>query len=221
MIRRVTNQMGAVCIKTVDSWMGVSNHTDSIPTILGQEVWDVLQENIHSLERFSKMLFEGLTWKGYLLDGLCQYCGKHDVGRPCSVNRDLYNRTNDKNEIVALDPNSKGHKHIKYLPVVTLEDEAVQGYWARWIYVIDVKKELLEIFVSVIGEGTNCRNKDKAVCANYRYFPLGLFNLNGEEPDWDEIERKACSVIKYYYEKSIEHINSKNIHIIGNNEEKK
>jgi hypothetical protein len=36
----------------------------------------------------------------------------------------------------------------------------------------------------------------------YQYFPIGIYNLHGEEPNWEDIENRGIQVAKGFWERN-------------------
>ncbi len=213
LVGQPTRKRGAVAIKTDfgDTWIGVYINDGSNPFIFGSQIWSMLQENWQGLERWAKSLLECGYWEEFLNDGICPYCGKYGVGQPHLISGNVLNKYRGYGpDSMAPDPNCSGHTHLPAMPTLSSVNEERDGLWIEWAYVLDVKTYSLEIFRAVRAGGTVIVTQPSLIVnlpglkrkqPKYRYFPMGIFNLMGDEPDWNEIERKGLNVSKYYHNK--------------------
>lgn len=197
---------GAVGIRTgPNKWEGVFVSDDSNPVAFTEQLWQMLQENWQSLGRWGEELLEYGYWDEYMNDGICPYCGKSDVGQPHKINGLIHKQYLSGKFIP--DPQAISHTHLKSSKVLS-KNAKVDGLWIEWVYIIDPKTYSLEVLRAVYtGEFFMAKRKSLADVEVsfrqpiYRYFPLKLFSLLGDEPDWQTVEQQGLSVSRYYHEK--------------------
>jgi hypothetical protein len=182
-------------------FVGVYHAKECEPTKLGQELWYILQENWKCLSNFASNLLQYGYWDDYINDGICRYCGKHDVGHCNSATGSLMVELGAGK--IAPDPLSLNHTHVPSNPIVLSENAEQDGLYLQWVYVVDPKRYTMEIFRSVRKRGT-CISviKGKKHRQNaYQYFPVGIFSLHDSMPDWEEVEQRGLDFSKFYHNK--------------------
>jgi len=202
---------GGVTIRNKKGFSGLYSEYKSEPTKLGLELWLILQENWKSLGRLAGQMLQYGYWEDYLNDGICLYCGKHDVGHCNSASGDLVVKMREGE--IAPDPLALKHTHVPSTPMVSSENEEQDGLHLQWIYVIDPENSTLEVLKSVRKRGTcisMIRNR-KYRQESYQYFPVGIFSLHDNMPDWDEVEQRGLDFAKFYHEKYQAHQTLKNL----------
>ena len=197
-----TRIKGAVSIRQGKGWKGVFKLSNSNPMVFGEQLWETLQENWQVLNRFGTELLKYGFWEEYETGGLCPFCGKHK-GYPMKISGTLIRDYQDK--IFFPDPEMKNHSHsTQRKAFINSKDAKEDGLWLEWIYVIDPKTYSLEVLKSVRAKGFHYR-KDlfnrKAKQDNYQYFPIGLFSLLGDEPNWEFMEKQGRGFSSFYYNK--------------------
>lgn len=196
-----TTSRGIVGIATEQGWQGRSNFGENRPTFFGHDIWIILQENWNCLHRWSEELLKFGTWNEYLTGGFCEYCGKYDLGCAVDVRGNLEWEIQEGK--LAPDPERKRHSHVPFKPSITDKTFKKAGIFFDWIYIIKPQDYMLYIFKSVRKEGNIVVQKGERKWNQpvYRCFPIGMFSLLGNEPDWESIENKGAHAARYYYKK--------------------
>lgn len=176
---------GCVALRTEDgSWQGVYNHYDSYPTSLGERLWKHLKWEV-DVKVFEHRLLRYGTWDGYTNKGVCEYCGQQE-GNPHTINGkimpsyDGYDRleTDIQENIKETgypDPDAEYHDHTD-AENAQLNPENVDPVFIEWVYVVDPDSREVEILASNMSE---------------EYETVEIVDLDGDEPDWEEIEKSA------------------------------
>jgi len=198
------NRFSAVAIQQDygRNWAGVVHPVETTPNDFGPVLWEHLQDNFNSLDRFSRMLLSCNSWQEYVDNGLCPYCGKHDVGAPVSIRGNLFVQV--KNGILAPDKDAQFHRHVTNTPKVYANSGYKIGLWADWVYLIHPKDYTLEVLKSVITDGTHTIDIDGLLPIpqnNFRYYSLAFFSMFKEEPDWKALARHGDEISQYYFDR--------------------
>lgn len=89
------------------------------------------------------------------------------------------------------DPEAQHHQHGDLSDKITSDDS--DPLFIEWVYVVDVEKRTLEVLASHRGRGykslTNWKG-EKYQEPQYVHFSVGVFSLDGSEPDWEAIEKR-------------------------------
>lgn len=91
------------------------------------------------------------------------------------------------------DPEAKYHQHGDLTNLMT--NENTDALFTEWVYIIDPTKRVLEILAHRRAEGTHTESSD---CGgyhewqqpNYEHHLLAAFAIDGDEPDWKELENR-------------------------------
>lgn len=195
------NKRGAVGVRDGEFWRASYNFADSTPTVFGPEVWARLQENWQSLTSWGKDLLQYGYWDEYINDGYCPYCGKFDIGQPYNIQMSQLKAI--ENGILAPDPQSKRHCHKPKAGPISSLNEAIEGLWVEWLYIVNPKDYMLEVIRSVRDKGSFTARKGERKWEQpfYRYHSIGLYSLFNDEPDWERIQHLGLASSAYYYEK--------------------
>jgi len=216
---------GCVGVKTGNlEWRGIYNHWDSYPTGLGKDVWDYLHSDGVDLDQFCKEILEYTDWREFLNKGVCPYCGKKGVGQPCNISgriygwdkngRELFEKTIEQCEDKEIrenliktgypDPEAKYHSHHNKKAGILSKNAKYDALFIEWAYIIDPALRQLEIYKGVRAKGYHyvegIRGKFKE--NNYQYVIVAVIDLDGDEPDWEAIEKRGYELSdrawKYY-----------------------
>lgn len=211
---------GCVALKKESGWEGVYNHYDSYPTCLGSELWKRIQEE--GISKFAGSLLNFTTWRGYLSNGECKYCGKKGLGQPHSIQGEIMGFDSDvginpspeiKKNIRSTgypDPKAEYHEHEldgdTSVESTHITNENPDPLFIEWVYIIDPDEKTLKILTnrgktSDIGEPVDepwLRDDgywEYGHCA-YRHARIALVSLDGSEPDWNLIQEieKAIAI---------------------------
>jgi len=194
---------GCVAVKTGEnSWRGVYNHCDSYPTYLGREVWAILHD-YSTNKQFCDELLQFDDWRNFLNEGICEYCGKrtsqpHSISIPiCGFDSEYQISPRNEEEVKMLmdyrntgypDPEAKYHKHnTEDLINIQITNETTEPLWHEWVYVIDVEKNKIEVLYSRLVED-ELPDQIKYEKSNYAHFKAAEIDIDGPEPNWEEIE---------------------------------
>ena len=93
------------------------------------------------------------------------------------------------------DPESKHHGHGELTDKITSEDS--DPLFIEWVYVVKVKKHQMDILCSVMDAGTHKEkigNGSTYNAPNYKHVLVTTIDLNGKEPNWEEIEKKRAKL---------------------------
>lgn len=198
------NRFSAIAIQQdyKQKWSGVINPIETTPKDFGPILWEHLQDNFNSLDRFSRMLLSHNSWQEYIDDGLCPYCGKYDVGAPVNVLGNLFLQI--KNGILAPDEDARFHRHITNSSKISVDNGYKIGYCADWVYLVHPKDYTLEVLKSVITDGTHTIHIAGLLPIpqnNFRYYSLAFFSMFKEEPDWEALARHGNGISQYYFDR--------------------
>lgn len=192
---------GAIAIKDKDGWEGIFKKKAIQPTLFGNILWGLLQDNYNRLNQWGDNLLEYNHWEDYVNEGLCPYCGKHGNGQPNNIKADLMIQL--QNGKLAPDPNAEGHTHLPKINKLKKSHEEQDGLWIEWVYVVDPKTYTLEVLKSVRCDGRKLVTQPgrKFYQSKFRYCGVDLFSLFSPEPNWKQVELKGLGISSYYYNK--------------------
>jgi hypothetical protein len=204
---QLIRKKGSVAIRTDNdkAWVGVFIDRGSNPLAFGSQLWKMLQENWRRIDGWSKDVLKCGYWEEFVNDGFCSYCGKYGVGQPTHITGYVLNKfkSND-DQSMSPDPHCNGHSHLPASPSVCSLHAKSDGLWIEWVYVINPRTYMLEVFRSVrTGETFKARDGQgrRWEQSGFRYFPTGMFNLHGNEPDWAVVESQGLKTSAYYHDK--------------------
>lgn len=187
--------------KEKDGWTGVFKNDSMNPILFGQELWQELQANWSNLSFWGKQLLKYNYWDDFQNNGLCPYCGKIDLGQPNNIKAHVFRQLQDG--VLTPDVDRIYHRHILRDTKVKSENGYIDGLFLEWLYIVDPETYSLEVFKAVRDEGIRLviSPTKQWEQPNYQYFPIGLYSLFSEEPDWASIENKGKRLSSVYWEK--------------------
>jgi hypothetical protein len=197
---------GAIAVRKGKGWQGVYNHSDSYPTGLGPDVWQVIQESLkgQGLKSLCKEILRFDDWRNFRNGGVCLYCGKVGVGQAHSIGGGLYLAVNkDKN--LFPDQECKNHQHSDLTSKVRNTSAKRDALWIEWVYVIDPEKNSLEIFVGSRDKGSHTEKRSdgtKYSEPNYKWAYVSSFRVDKEEPNWKAVEDFGNELRERSYEEN-------------------
>lgn len=195
---------GFVGIGNKTEWVGVYNNSDSYPTELGKEVWDVAVAAIQKdgdLKKFAKTLHGYDDWKQVEDGGICEYCGKK--GSPYAA--DVYlMRSMASTKPKYPDPKQEFHKHNspKMIQELKIRPDHINWLFMEWGYVLEPETNTMHIFKGCIRTPiqyttTYIRDngsRDSGSAIRFIGAYLCSVNLLSQEPDWEQIESDARDI---------------------------
>ena len=92
------------------------------------------------------------------------------------------------------DPEALHHQHGDLTNKITSDNG--DPLFIEWVYIIDPIKRVLEILAHRRGKGTHtetseCGGYHEWQSPNYEHYLLATYSLDGNEPDWKELEARA------------------------------
>lgn len=165
---------GVVAVRQPDgTWKGIYSGHDAYPTGLGKSIWRIIKER--GIKKVAEELFDYDCWDNYLEDNKCS-------------------------DILARNPDAYPRDHIT--------SDSTCPIWIEYVYVLDVQKQTMEVFESFVFcvesrfegrlEKVDIENLLKQPEAREYtdevgkhiggYVSLGVFPVDGQEPNWDYLE---------------------------------
>lgn len=94
------------------------------------------------------------------------------------------------------DPEAQYHQHGQLTDKMT--NQNADALFIEWVYVIDPEKRVLEVLAHRQAEGTHTETsydgKRTWQEPNYEHYLLATYFIDGDEPDWKELENKADQI---------------------------
>jgi len=217
---------GSVAWRDGDNVVGVYNHWDSYPTVLGKSVWDAVQK-----DGIAKVL-DGLKsvgdWREFESGGICAYCGKKE-GQPHSISGlicgfDLPDtnkpaaKTAEEKEVEENikktghpDPEAKWHQHGD--SAADHFDPFTDPLFMEWIYILDPEKNVIEIWAHCTAseEARVILKRENKKVSNpvsserqenpwtYAHYLVDEIAVDGEEPGWDYLQERDSDFCERLY----------------------
>jgi len=121
-------------------------------------------------------------------------------GRDDEIEQMIEQQLEIKNNVATTgypDPQAKYHGHGELTDKVT--NENADPLFIEWVYVIDPKRMVLEVLAHRRGEGEHTESSEYGgyhewQSPNYEHYLLATYALNGDEPNWKELEDRADQI---------------------------
>jgi len=95
------------------------------------------------------------------------------------------------------DPKALHHRHGDLTDKMT--NDNTDPLFIEWVYVVDPERRTLEVLANRRAEGTHtesseCGGYHEWQQPNYEHHLLATFAIDGDEPDWKELENRADEI---------------------------
>lgn len=169
---------GAIARAVSDGWVGKYHHWDSYPRGLGRSLWNHLHGHFQSdVEKF-----------------LAFFIDQHPAGWSTTVDADLtlepgfveypkwgVNRPEQAECYCHGDRSEEGHD---------LTSENGDPCFIEWAYIFSPTHLTVLVGVAAAKDDPTAYS-DEYTRVPYRHALVGVYPLDGEEPDWEEVERQG------------------------------
>jgi len=145
---------GSVAWREADKVVGVYNHWDSYPSVLGEDV--VSQVTEHGMSAVIEGLKQVGDWREYIGGGVCEYCGKtagqpHSISAICLITPSDGPTSPKQKEVQANieatgypDPEAKWHSHGK--GKLDHFDPFDDPLFMEWVYLLKPETNTIEVW---------------------------------------------------------------------------
>jgi len=164
---------GIIAQRCGEGWEGVYNHSDSYPKELGKELWDILHNKFkNNLDKFLRFaIYE--HYAGWSFFGSRCYC--HDESR----------KVHNEDSLFFINPDDDKDGYTAYVHRL---------FW-EWLYIFDRERRVMEIWANYdTGRRGLVYSEEQERMINinkYDWMKVAEVDLDGEEPDWSEIQAKV------------------------------
>ncbi len=174
---------GCVAIKKGDSWKGVYNHSNSCPTVLGEEIWDYLQG-------FKFWYFYNIYWL-------------FERNRKLEFTTEILETF--ANNLLEFD-DWQNFLNGKYHKKNNLTSKNADPLLIKWVYIIDPDTKTMKILINRGGiiavnedyfwekggiQEKKMYNSEIFIDQNYNWYLVEEIDLNGKEPNWNSLINRA------------------------------
>lgn len=186
---------GAVAWDVHGFIIGVYNHFDSYPSVLGKQVWHYAKEL--GISGLAQRLKQYGDWEEFLNGGVCEYCGKV-AGQPISIMSGdlLVQRDLETGKFPTIpDPEARFHEHGN-----SNKDQFEpfkNATFMEWVYVLDEYTNSIEVWMSVDQyklykyRNMGFVTSDVLDSRGYTHVLFKKLSLDDDTPNWDFLYQEA------------------------------